>query len=638
MYRSVPFYFGLRRGLGYGIFLDNPYRSFFDFDSKNNGQTSFSAAGGTMNYYFIYGPDLLDVARQYTDITGRPELPPLWALGFHQSRWSYHPESRVREVANEFRERKIPCDAIYLDIDYMDGYRCFTWNEKSFPNPAQLTADLEKQGFQTIVMIDPGLKVDENYWVFKDGLKKDMFCRRTTGKLMIGPVWPQNCVFPDFTNPKVRTWWADLYEHLYTKDGISGFWNDMNEPAVFKINHKTFPDEVLHDYDGHPTNHQKAHNIYGLLMSRATLEGLKKLKPEKRPFLLTRASFSGGQRYAAVWTGDNVASWEHLMLGNRQCQRMSVSGFSFIGTDVGGFVEQPDGELMARWLQLGVFHPVFRVHSMGNNEDGAGETDQERIHKLEEIDRMDQEPWSFGEEATNHARAAIELRYKLLPYFYTAFWQYASYGTPMLRSLVFYDQQDGEAIFNEQEFLFGDHLLVSAVTEPGVEQQDVYLPKGQWYDYFDKTKYDGEQTITVETPLSHIPIFAKAGAILPHYPVQQYTDEFPIEELTLQVFYKNGNETSQLYEDAGEGYAYRKGDYNLKTFELAGTAQVFVLAQKQEGQFSESYTTCRLELFGLPFTAKMAEVDGKMLDLEAVEEGYVLTVPQDFKEVRITPA
>jgi len=635
LYRSIPFYFGLRRGLGYGIFLDNPYRSFLDFDSKYEGETTLSVAGGTMTYYFIYGPELLDVARQYTDITGRPELPPMWALGFHQSRWSYHPESRVRELANEFRERRIPCDAIYLDIDYMNGYRCFTWNEESFPNPAQLTADLAEQGFQTIVMIDPGIKIDEEYWVFKNGLEQDVFCRRATGKLMIGPVWPQNCVFPDFTNPNVRAWWADLYENLYVKDGISGFWNDMNEPAVFKINHKTFPDEVLHNYDGHPTSHKKAHNIYGLLMSRASLEGLKKLKPEKRPFLLTRATFSGGQRYAAAWTGDNVASWEHLMLANRQCQRMSISGFSFIGTDIGGFVGMPDGELMTRWLQLGIFHPLFRVHSMGNNEDGAGEVDRKRIMELEKINRKDQEPWSFGEEAKVFAREAIELRYRLLPYIYTAFWQYATQGTPMLRSLVFFDQLDGEAVFNEKEFMFGDHLLVSAITEQGVKEQDVYLPKGDWYDYLTNTKFEGEQTITVDTPLDYIPIFVKAGAVVPHYPVQQYTGEFPIEELTLYVFYQNGAETSTLYEDEGEGYAYRQGKYNVKTFETVGTAQKFVLTQKQEGQFSESYTNCRLEFYGIPFAVENARVDDKKVEIQRQDEKLILIVSNTFETVQL---
>ncbi|MEN0051170.1 MAG: TIM-barrel domain-containing protein, partial [Bacteroidota bacterium] len=366
LYRSIPFYFGLHQNIGYGIFFDNSYRTHFDFDSQEEGITSFYAEGGEVNYYFIYGPELMSVAQQYTQITGCPELPPMWSLGFHQCRWSYFPESRVREIADEFRKREIPCDAIYLDIDYMDGYRCFTWNHDHFPDPKEMITDLAGQGFQTVVMIDPGLKVDEDYWVYQSGLENEVYCNRTTGETMIGPVWPPACVFPDYTHPDVRAWWGKLYKELYVDQGISGFWNDMNEPAMFKVDRATFPDAVLHDYEGDQTDHRKAHNIYGLQMSRATTEGLQQLKPNKRPFLVTRATYSGGQRFAAVWTGDNVASWEHLHLANTQCQRLSISGFSFVGSDIGGFASTPTGELMVRWMQLGIFHPFYRIHSMGN--------------------------------------------------------------------------------------------------------------------------------------------------------------------------------------------------------------------------------------------------------------------------------
>lgn len=635
LYRTIPFYYGLRRGKGYGIFMDNTYRSHFDFDSEQRGTVTFSAEGGEMNYYFIYGPALLDVARRYTELTGRPELPPLWALGYHQSRWSYHPESRVYELAQQFRAHQIPCDAIYLDIDYMDGYRCFTWNTGSFPNPKQMIADLKAQGFQTILMIDPGIKVDSDYWVYQQGLKKNMFCRRTSGQLMLGPVWPSHCVFPDYTNPDVRAWWADLYEELYQEQGVSGFWNDMNEPAVFKVNHKTFPDEVLHHYDGYLTDHRKAHNIYGMQMTRATHVGLKKFQTEKRPFLLARATYSGGQRYAAIWTGDNIASWEHLTLANRQCQRLSISGFSFVGTDVGGFVNQPDGELLVRWLQLGIFHPVYRIHSMGNNEDGSSEALQDHILQLEKKNRLDQEPWSFGEEYTNHARAAIELRYRLLPYLYTAFWQYSTQGTPMLRSLIFYDQQDVEAPYREEEFLVGDHLLVSPVLEPQAVQQTVYLPKGKWFDFYEKQSFDGNQWITISVRLDRIPIFIKAGAVLPLYPVQQYVGEKVLEELTLLAFYTAGTEESQLYEDAGEGYAYRNGDYKCKTFRVTGTAYTLIIEQQKEGQFVESYSTYKLELYGLPFTPTSCVINGEAQRFDVNAAGVFINVTTDFKQLEL---
>ncbi|NJL74484.1 MAG: DUF4968 domain-containing protein [Saprospiraceae bacterium] len=463
MYRSIPFYCGLHSKIGYGIFMDNTYRSHFDFAATDPKTTTFFAEGGEMNYYFIYGPKLMDVVENYAEITGSAPMPPLWALGFHQCRWSYFPEARVREVAQEFRDRNIPCDAIYLDIDYMDGYRCFTWDEKHFPNPTAMIKDLENQGFKTVVMIDPGLRVDEDYEVYQSGLAVDAYCKRTSGELMVGPVWPPACVFPDFTRPDVRAWWGKCYEELYLTQGVSGFWNDMNEPAMFKVDRLTFPDEVLHDFDGAPTNHRKAHNIYGQQMSKATYEGLKALNPEKRPFLLSRATYSGGQRYAAIWTGDNVASWEHLHLANVQVQRLSMSGFSFVGSDIGGFAGTPTGELMIRWLQLGIFHPLFRVHSMGNNTGGANETEQELIHEIERINRLDQEPWAFGEEYTALAKAAIELRYQLLPYLYSKFYDHYFMGTPIIRSLVLYDQEDPNTYDLESEFLFGESILVCPV-------------------------------------------------------------------------------------------------------------------------------------------------------------------------------
>ncbi len=558
LYRAIPFYYGLNRGRAYGIFVHNTHRTHFDFAAADPEVVAFQAGGGEMDYFFLYGPSLLDVARRYHRLTGAAELPPRWALGFHQCRWSYYPESRVRELAAEFRERRIPCDAIYLDIDYMDGYRCFTWNNVLFPQPARLIRDLAEAGFQTVVMIDPGIRVDPDYAVYRYGLEKGYFCRRSGGELMRGPVWPPECVFPEFSRADVRAWWGECYRGLYLEDGVSGFWNDMNEPAIFLINRKTFPDNVLHDVDGAPADHSRVHNVYGQLMSRATYEGLKKLRPEKRPFVLTRATFSGGQRYAAVWTGDNIASWEHLRLANIQSQRLSISGFSFVGSDVGGFVNQPDGELFVRWLQLSVFHPLFRVHSMGNNVDGSAEIDETQIKAAEAEERLDQEPWSFGAEHTDRAREAINLRYELLPYFYTAFRQQSTEGRPFLRSLVFEDQEDPRTYEREREFLCGDHLLISPVERPGAVYQNPYLPRGRWFDYWTGRAFDGGKTQRLALRPDRIPVLVRAGAVIPNFPVMQYTGQLAVDTLTLRVY--PGAAKSSLYEDAGEGYDYQKGD------------------------------------------------------------------------------
>ena len=639
LYRAIPFYYGLYKKQAYGIFLDNSYRSHFHFADHKRPHTRFSAEGGELNYYFIFGPELSSVAEQYTDLTGRPELAPVWALGFHQCRWSYYPESRVMELAADFRKHKIPCDAIYLDIDYMDGYRCFTWNKEYFPAPKRMMDSLQKKGFHTVVMIDPGIREDEDYKVFVDGKKKGYFCTRPDGEIMKGPVWPPNCAFPDFTNPEVRVWWGRLYKELYQLQGVSGFWNDMNEPAVFKVNRLTFPDDIRHHHEGHPASHKKAHNIYGLNMSRATYDGLKRLKPRKRPFLLTRATFSGGQRYAAVWTGDNIASWEHLMLANRQCQRLSISGFSFCGTDIGGFVDMPSGELFVRWLQLSIFHPLFRVHSMGNNADGSGEVDEEGVKIAESIDRMDQEPWAFGEPYTTHARKAIEDRYRWLPVIYTAFWKYSQQGTPMIRSLVFYDQTDPLTYNREREFLFGDHLLVSPVLKEKQASQKVYLPKGEWYNYRTNKKFKGKQKIKIKTSLEQIPVFVKAGAVFPHYPVQQHTNQKIIRQLSLQVYFSTETCKSQLYEDAGEGYDYRREKYSLRTYTTSGTADSFQILQEKEGKMQSTYPSVKLTLIGLPFTTDSCQIDDKVVVIkEEKKDGKTILsfiAPVNFKSISL---
>ena len=620
LYRSIPFYYALFEGRAYGIFLDNSYRTFFNFDSKKKEVSNFATAGGEMNYYFIYGPSLMEVAEKYTDLTGKPKLPPLWALGFHQSKWSYYPETKVQEIADGFRERKIPCDVIYLDIDYMDEYRCFTWNNDHFPDPGQMISDLKKKGFKTIVMIDPGIKADPEYWVAKEGKEKDYFCRRGDGTLFRGPVWPSDCYFPDFTNPEVREWWATLYRGLISEDGVDAVWNDMNEPAVFEVNHKTFPDDVRHDYDGHPTNHSKAHNIYGLQMARATQKGLQDLLGKKRAFVLTRATFSGGQRFAAVWTGDNAASWQHLNLANMQCQRLSISGFSFVGSDIGGFIGKPSGELFVRWLQMGVFQPFFRVHSMGDNLDGAAEVDKEKIAEhIHEKPVTEQEPWSFGEPYTKIAQETISLRYQLIPYLYTALWQSAIKGTPAIRPLSFFNQFDHNLLKREEEFMLGDHLLIAPIKKPKVTSRKVYLPEGQWFDFNTCRPLEGGQTIKSKAPLNQIPIFIRAGAVIALNPTMQYVGEKEIEELTLHVYYCQGSLTSYLYEDDGESTDYQYGHYSLKSFLIEGDRNELIIKQNKEGIFQTPYSNYRIFVHGLPFTIQSVAVDDRPITLSEKE-------------------
>jgi len=618
IYKAIPFYTGLHNKKAYGIFFDNSFRSYFDFSQERRNVTSFWADGGEMNYYFIYGPQMQDVIESYTDLTGKPhQLPPLWALGYHQCKWSYYPESKVKEITSTFRKLKIPCDAIYLDIDYMEGFRCFTWNKEHFPDPKRMVKELADDGFKTVAIIDPGIKIDKEYSVFREALEKDYFCKRADGPYMKGKVWPGECYFPDFTNPEVREWWSGLFKELIEDIGIKGVWNDMNEPAVMEVPNKTFPDDVRHNYDGNFCSHRKAHNVYGMQMARATYQGLKKYAYPKRPFVITRAAYSGTQRYTSTWTGDNVATWEHLWIANVQAQRMAMSGFSFVGSDIGGFAEQPQGELFTRWIQLGIFHPFCRVHSSG--------------------DHGDQEPWAFDEDVTDIVRKFIELRYQLLPYLYTAFWHHVDQGTPILKSLVLYDQDDVQTHYRTDEFVFGESILVCPIIEQNARGRRMYIPRGNWYNYWTNERIKGGKELWVDADIESMPIFIKEGAIIPKYPVQQYVDELDFDEVTLDVYFKEGKEVSTLFDDANDGYDYTKGRYSLRTFKLSGKENQLIIQQHKEGKYTTKYKAFNLKIYGLPFEVKEIQLDNEVIDLERlkVDKHSNITIDKDFSELHI---
>ncbi|WP_405396038.1 glycoside hydrolase family 31 protein [Maribacter sp. Asnod2-G09] len=612
LYKAIPFYIGLNKGKAYGIYFDNSFRTGFDFSQERRNITSFWADGGEMNYYFIFGPDMSKVVSSYSSLTGTPELPPMWALGFHQSKWSYYPESNVKDITGEFRRLQIPCDAIYLDIDYMDGFRCFTWDKEHFPDPKRMISELEEDGFKTVVMIDPGIKVDRDYWIYNEALENDYFCKRGDGPLMHGKVWPGECYFPDFTNPLVREWWAELYKEFMSELGVHAVWNDMNEPAVMEVPTKTAPLDTRHNYDGHPCTHRKAHNVYGMQMVRATYEGVKKYVYPKRPFVITRAAFAGTQRYSSTWTGDNVATWEHLWIANVQVQRMCLSGYSFVGSDIGGFAEQPDGELFARWVQLGIFHPFCRVHSSG--------------------DHGDQEPWSFGSEITDIVRKFVNLRYQLLPYLYTMFYKYTKENIPMVQSLVFYDQEDNQTHFRTDEFIFGEKILVCPIQEPNAQGRRMYIPRGEWYDFWTNEHVVGGKEKWVAAEIDMLPVFVKAGAIIPKYPIQQYVGEKTIEELVLEVYYKEGTEASEVYEDSDDGYDYKKGRYSLSNYKLTGKENSLTIQLFKDGTFDTEYKMIRLNFHGLPFEVDSVMIDNEKIALDsiAVNENNDLRIDKNF--------
>ena len=537
LYESVPFFIGLRGGRAYGLFFDNTWRSSFDMGVEAPDQYSFGAEGGELNYYFFYGPDPKKVIQRYTELVGRMPLPARWAIGYHQSRYSYYPESCVRFIADNFRQRQIPCDALFLDIDYMDGYRVFTWDKSRFPDPPRLLADLRKQGFKVVTIIDPGIKVDPNYRAYAQGVAEGNFVKKPDGQLYIGKVWPGDSAFPDFTSEKVRAWWGSLYKGLID-DGVAGFWNDMNEPSIFDVPSKTMDLDAIFDDHGLHSPHAKIHNVYGMLMSEATRAGTLELRPNERPLVITRATYAGGQRYAAVWTGDNSSLWEHLRLSLPELMTMGLSGLTFAGVDIGGFALSPSAELYTRWLEAGVFYPYCRTHT----EKGS----------------RNQEPWSFGNRMEEINRRAVELRYRLMPYLYDAFHEAAESGLPVMRALLLDYPDDPQAVGQNYEFLFGDDLLVAPVVKSDEREWDVYLPRGVWYDFWTDQRYTGPRHVNVEAPLDRVPVFVRGGAIIPTQQVVEYTDQAPVDPLTFEI-YPAGNSTREYYEDDGLSFDYQRG-------------------------------------------------------------------------------
>jgi alpha-glucosidase len=545
----------------YGLLIENTTRSRVDAGETDPDVLSIAIDETTLSAVFFYGPALATILERYTELTGRHDLFPQWILGYQQCRWSYYPEERVRRLARDFRETyQVPCDAIHLDIHYMDGYRCFTWDRERFPEPGALIDDLHDQGFKVITIIDPGIKSDQTYAVFRSGLRENAFCRYPDGKLFVGPVWPGNCAFPDFTDPRVRRWWGDLHRGLLD-DGIDGFWNDMNEPALFGSNDATIPLPVRHEMEGHGSDHARAHNVYGMEMVRATVEGLARLRPDRRPFVLTRSGWTGVQRYAGNWTGDNLSTWESLRLTVPMVLGLGLSGVAFTGADIGGFSGKATGELFTRWLQMGAFLPFFRAHTA--------------------LGTPDQEPWSWGEPYLGINREIIRLRYRLLPYLYTALWQSTQTGIPMARPLFLAFQEDPATFILEDQFLCGDALLVAPVLEEGATKRPVYLPAGTWFDFWTDERYVGPGHIEAKAPLERVPLFVRAGSVVPMGPAVDYVGQPTDEPLTLHVYAGEGD--SWLYEDDGEGLAYRNGAYRLTRFTVTTTEDGVSLERRVEG-------------------------------------------------------
>jgi alpha-glucosidase len=605
LYTSVPFTLSLANGQASGLFFDNTHRVEFDLAKENSERAYYGAEGGDIVYYAFAGPTPRKVLDRYTELTGRTPMPPMWSLGNQQCRWSYETEEEVRGIAREFREREIPCDVIFLDIDYMDGYRVFTWDKEAFPDPARLIADLKADGFHVVTIVDPGVKTDENYPVYVEGRTRDLYCKTREGEEFHNVVWPGMCAFPDFTNPATREWWGENHEVL-TDAGVAGIWNDMNEPSLFVPQQSTMPGDVVHPGGGDPKLHAQIHNTYGSLMARATREGLLKIKPDERPFVITRAGYAGLQRHAMQWTGDNSSWWEHIWMSMPQLQNLGLSGIAWAGVDIGGFFGDCNGELLARFTEFGVFQPFCRNHSVKGS-----------IH---------QEPWSFGEPYESVCRDMIKLRMRLLPYLYTLFEECHRTGAPIMRPLLFEYPEDETTYTADDEFLFGDRMLVAPITRPGIEHRHVYLPDGVWFHYWTGERFDGPAHVLAHAPLGQPPIYIKANTAIPMSPDRNHTGE-ATHHLTLLLYPAEGTAKSTFYEDAGNGFDYKSGQYARREVicEVRDGA-IAVRIGEREGSFIPERESVHLKLMGVNTRPESVTANGEDADWDYDEADGSITV------------
>ncbi|MBB5318849.1 glycoside hydrolase family 31 protein [Tunturibacter empetritectus] len=608
LYKAIPFFIADNAGRSYGLFLDNTWRTSFDFGKEDSEAYSFGADGGPIDYYFLYGPKPKQVVEGYAWLTGLTPLPPEWSLGFQQSRYSYMTEARASEVADRMRADRIPCDALYLDIDFQDRNAPFTVNQQAFPKLPEFIQELKEKHFNLVLITDLHIadRANQGYAPYDSGAAGDHFVKNPDGSVFVGKVWPGPAVFPDFTRKESRAWWGTLYKEFYG-DGAAGFWNDMNEPSVFETPSQTMPLDVVHRIDepgfvSRTARHAEIHNVYGMENSRGTYEGLLALKPNQRPFVLTRATYAGGQRYASTWTGDNSSNWNHLRMSTPMLLNLGLSGFSMAGDDIGGYAGSSTQDLLTKWIEVGEFNPIYRDHT--------------------EKFTADQEPWVGGAEVEAVRRRYIEDRYRLMPYLYTLAEENSRTGVPMMRPL-FLEFPDATAdkhpldLDAANQFMLGPDLLIAPAPYP--EAPDSYavtFPPVGWYDYWTGAKVAGSareavavstgaalgvgalQSVKITPQVDVLPVFVRAGSILPFAPVVQSTQEKPNGPLTLKVYPGDGCEGS-LYQDDGISFAYKEKDFLRVKYSCESTSDGLRLhIGAREGSFQPWWNGVEVTIFG----------------------------------------
>ena len=616
LYVSIPFAVSLRDGRAAGLFWDNPARQYWDLGQSHPLRWTLRAASGELDLYLFLGPGVPQVLDRYTQLTGRVPLPPRWALGYHQSRYSYESAARVRKVAGEFRRRRLPCDAIHLDIHHMDAFRVFTFG-RSFARPATLIRALSRQGFRVVTIVDPGVKHDRRFPVLRRGAAAGAFVKAPAGNRdFLGRVWPGTSRFPDFLNETTRRWWGDEQAALQ-RVGVAGFWNDMNEPANFARPDKTLDPRCRHRTDAGPRRHAEVHNVYGMEMARASQEGARRHRPDERPFIISRAGYAGIQRHALVWTGDNSSHWDHLNDAVQMLLNLSLSGVAFCGSDVGGFLDNATPELFARWLQFAAFTPFFRSHT--------------------NLGTVPQEPWAFGPEVEEISRRYLHLRYQLLPLLEGLFAEARVSGAPIMRPLLWHYPNDPVAVACGDQFLLGRDLLVAPVLRQGARARSVYLPNDLWYDFWTGEGFQGGRHVVAEAPLEVLPLYVRAGGMVPMTRPEPCMPS-RLDPLVFLHCWPGASGECTWYEDDGCSNNYEAGVCLRRRLRSQTARRTFQLEfGEPEGPFPSAVTTWRLILRGVQRAVRF-RINGREASGTWIQDSdlFVADVPNRPEPLTVT--